>query len=501
MAFYFDKFFKESMEKNKNKNFISFYQDKEKITYGKMYGLVKQACKSYIALGVNEKDRVILCAENSLEMVINIFACILLSVELVLVPSYVKTAYLSQLISEIKPKLTILANNKSTSIKSSQDVIHIGAEGFTLKSFLQIGKNIDEQSYDEKIRNTSKDSACITVFTSGTTGYRKQVSINFEKIFLNALYRSQRLAHTCDDIVITSLPMFHIMGLLTLLGVFQTGSSLIMLKKFNVTEFSSASLEKKASFLACVPTMLIALSNEENLHFNSLKNIVVAGSVLNSALLKKVKEQFNVNHIYTEYGSSETLAVSIGTLSADCNKNVVDCGQALNGVNVKVVLLKNSSIEVKNKIGEILVKSDYLCKDDKSNGGWFPTGDLGFIDNDGNLTVVGRIKETIIRGGETFSPEEIEGIIQRFQSIKLAKVVGVPDNYYGEKIVAFVELFAGQAFSEESLKCFLQENLPHRQIPEEIITLKSLPCTLNGKISRYELKRLYNKLSLRRKEC
>ena len=484
-----------------HKEFIFFYQDKKRISYLQTYSLIKKICKSFIALNINENDKVILCADNSLELVGFFFACTFLGIEVILLPSHIGISSINKIILECKPELSIFVNRKYENLSSGLNIININSSTFKFEDFLQIGKNVDEKIYREKIKSTDKETSIFSIFTSGTTGNVKKISVKNSNFLLNSHLRSTRLELNCNDVSLTSLPLFHVMGLLTLVGIMQNGGNLVLLKKFNINDISNAICNEKVTTLVCVPTMIVALIDRKISSAFFLKSIVVAGAVLNSLTLKKASQKFNLKNIYTEYGASETLAISIGKTNANCKhrERVPHCGQSLDGVDVKVVSLNDNKSTIRNNVGEICIKTKFIYSDFDETRNWFYTGDLGMMDDYGNITVMGRIKDTIIKGGETFAPVEIEDIIQSFSPvIKLAKVVGVPDNYYGEKIVAFVQVHDKNSLLKSKLEEFLEKNLSYRQIPDEIILLKDFPCTQNGKISKFNLKKLYTKLSSRR---
>lgn len=246
--------------------------------------------------------------------------------------------------------------------------------------------------------------------------------------------------------------------------------------------------DNKIDFVIGTPTSFIEIINylEQTQQKIVNKKIygTVAGACIPNGFIEFVKRKIDM-FLYPHYGMTETLAVT--SCSDECS-DFDTVGKPLPGVEIKI-----------SKDNEILVKSPaitsgYFNEENLSIiDGWFYTKDLGSIDKNGNLKVMGRKDEMINRGGNNIYPSEIEEQILKLPSVSSCITVGVPDSIYGEKIVAFVVPKGTYNIKEEDIKSFLKEFLPIFKIPDEIIFISELPKTESGKVLRRELKIIYQR--------
>ncbi len=349
---------------------------------------------------------------------------------------------------------------------------------------------------------TMADDTAVILYTSGTTGKPKGAELSHFNMFFNALYTARFLIYgTKDDVSLAALPLFHsfgqscvmnaifsVAGTMTLLPRFDPGAALGIMQRDNVTVFAG------------VPTMYWALLNYPEADKYDLKKItgalricVSGGSALPLEVLRGFEARFDVP-ILEGYGLSETSPVaSFNVLERPRKPGSI--GIALWGTEMKCVNEKMEEAPV-GELGEIIVRGHNVMKgyykkpeanEEAFRGGWFHTGDIARMDEDGYFYIVDRVKDMIIRGGFNVYPREIEEVLMEHPSVSLAAVVGVPDAVMGEEVKAFVVLKEGKTATEADLINWSKERLAAYKYPRSVEFRPTLPMTATGKILKREL--------------
>ena len=500
LSSYIYKTFQESIKRFTEQDFLFFAEDKQKFNRIEINNLVKKICKSLIAQGLRKGDKVMLSGKNSLVWICCFLACTFLEITPILLNSNIDSIANIDIIKENKIKLAIATDVPCyKTIKKLQHIINI-LNIDDMYSFCKLGDKITDSELDTYINLPyNNNSSFIVVCTSGSDGTPKNVMISSYSLTKVSELRAKQTKILKDDILITALQLYHVMGLMIFFGALILGHKLVLCKNFSTQLCLDAIEDYKATFIAGVPTMYHAILKKSNSNLTTLKSAIIAGAPLNKSLLTQMFFKLNINNICTEYGSTETLAISIGNISKEMlNKSyyVVNSGKPLPGVSVKI----SKDVDLK---GKILIKSDYIMLgylNDKKEycdpSGYFEMGDIGIIDKENCITIFDKYKNVIIHGGQTISPVEIENVFMLNGNVENVGVVGISDVFYGEKIVAFVKAQDISNYNQyrDDLKEFLSANLPKTKIPSEIIFLNTFPYTFTGKIQKYALKKLYYKI-------
>ncbi|MFN8483059.1 MAG: long-chain fatty acid--CoA ligase [Anaerolineae bacterium] len=349
---------------------------------------------------------------------------------------------------------------------------------------------------------TMADDTAVILYTSGTTGRPKGAELTHFNMFFNAVYMARFLIYaTKEDVSLATLPLFHsfgqscvmnmtfaVAGTMTLLPRFDPGAVLGIMQRDNVTVFAG------------VPTMYWALLNYPEADKFDLKKItanlriaVSGGSALPLEVLRGFEARYDVP-ILEGYGLSETSPVaSFNVLERP--RKAGSIGVALWGTEMKVVNEKMEESPV-GELGEIVIRGHNVMKGyykkpeanvEAFKGGWFHTGDIARMDEDGYFFIVDRVKDMIIRGGFNVYPREIEEVLMEHPSVSLAAVVGVPDSVLGEEIKAFVVLKEGKTATAADLIDWCKERVAAYKYPRSIEFRPTLPMTATGKILKREL--------------
>lgn len=367
-------------------------------------------------------------------------------------------------------------------------------------------------------RNLSPNDIVNIQFTSGTTAMPKAACLTHRSILNNGAQIGDRMRLTPTDIVCCPPPLFHCFG--CVLGYMATathGSTIVFpTESFNARAALHAVQEEQCTALYGVPTMfleqlgLIQDGEVSNEGFQHLRTGIAAGSSIPAELMKKLHRVLNLTELTICYGMTETSPVSAMTTTDDpIDKRINTVGRLMPHVEAKIVNPADRSIVPVGGRGELAVSGYLLMKEywndpDRTaevmipdDGGkvWMHTGDEASMSEDGYITITGRIKDLIIRGGENIHPLEIENCLLSHPDIGDVSVVGVPDERYGEVIAAFVipKHRQGQEepLDEESIKTRVRVKLSNHLVPKYVFFMspsETFPKTASGKIQKFKLK-------------
>ena len=259
--------------------------------------------------------------------------------------------------------------------------------------------------------------------------------------------------------------------------------------------------QEKCTALYGVPTMFIAMLNHPDFaeyNLRSLRTGVMAGSPCPIEVMKQVIADMNMSEITICYGMTETSPVSFqSNINDPLDKLVGTVGQVHPFVEVKIIDGDGFSIE-RGQQGELCtrgysVMQDYwddqsLTNEAIDGAGWMHTGDLSIMSDDGYVKITGRVKDTIIRGGENISPREIEEFLYLHNDIEDVQVFGVPDDKYGEQICAWIKLKEGHDLDEEKVKAWCKGQIAHFKVPRYVYFVDVFPMTVTGKIQKFKMR-------------
>ena len=354
----------------------------------------------------------------------------------------------------------------------------------------------------DSIQTQPQDTAVI-LYTSGTTGQSKGAELTHFNLFFNAISANNLNKGMGGDRVLNVLPLFHSFGQTVLMNatVYAGGTS-VLLPRFDPDESLRLFQDKSITLFAGVPTMYWAILNATNLsNFDiskisgNLRLCSSGGAAMPVEVLRQFEAKFDVA-ILEGYGLSETSPVaSFNRL--DKERKVGSIGLPIWGVEMKVFDEHDNEVPV-GESGEIVIRGHNIMKGyyqrpeanaQVMRGGWFHSGDVGKMDEDGYFYIVDRTKDMIIRGGFNVYPREIEEVLITHPAVSLAAVIGVPDEQYGEEIKAFVILNEPESINEDQLIKWSKENMADYKYPRFIEFRETLPMTATGKILKNELRK------------
>ncbi|MGD8700054.1 MAG: class I adenylate-forming enzyme family protein [Gemmatimonadales bacterium] len=340
------------------------------------------------------------------------------------------------------------------------------------------------------------------LYTAGTTGKPKGVMLTHANLVEANARVAEAIGMTRADTALVTIPMFNIFGLGALISAVSVGASVAVLDRFDAAGSLELAEAVGATVVHGAPTMYaMQLRSEvlEGLDLSRLRAGVVAGAPALDTLVQEIRDRF-VPSVEIAYGMTETSAVVSITRPEDAvDKRNFTVGRALDGVEVRVLGDDGSVLPVES-IGELAVRGfnvmkGYYRQPDETNrsfteDGFFRTGDIGMVDEDGYLHVVGRKRDTINRGGYMIYPRELEDLLRLHPAVQEAAVVGVEDEVQGELTCACVLPVEGAIVTGDEVKDFCRGRIAQYKVPDLVRFVDTFPMTGSGKIRRVELARM-----------
>jgi long-chain acyl-CoA synthetase len=342
------------------------------------------------------------------------------------------------------------------------------------------------------------DDTAIILYTSGTTGRPKGAELTHSNIHLNALRSAQVIqTMTSDDIVMGCLPLFHVFGLVVGLNAATiSGASLALIPRFDPQAAVDVIEKERVTIMQGVPTMYAAILNHpssDGMDASSLRTCASGGSAMPLEVMKAFEEKFGCV-ILEGYGLSETSPVASFNMP-DRERKPGTIGVAIPGCEMRCVDLDGNEVPT-GEVGEIAIRGDNVMKGYWKNpeataeaipDGWFRTGDLATMDDEGYFTIVDRKKDMILRGGMNVYPREVEEVVYQHPDVLEVAVVGMPDDLLGEQVGAAVALREGSTATPEEIVAFTKERIAAYKYPRKVWVVEALPKGPTGKILRREV--------------
>jgi long-chain acyl-CoA synthetase len=350
-----------------------------------------------------------------------------------------------------------------------------------------------------QLATRSPADPAVIIYTSGTTGTPKGAVLSHITLHMNADIPGRLFEFEAGDTVVVALPLFHVFALSSIMNTcVLLGGTMSLVPRFDPRAVLELIQRDRATVFMGVPTMYIALlqAPADDLDLSSLRVAISGGAPIPGEVIDAFESRFGTV-ILEGYGLSETASTTTFNISAT-ERKVYSVGKPVWGVSVQIWDADGRPLPAgATHVGEVVVRGINVMTGYYNNpeatarafaGGWFHTGDLGYLDEDGFLFIVDRIKDLIIRGGYNVYPREVEEVIYAHPAVAEAAVIGVPDALMGEEVRAIVAVRDGQSVTEAELIDFVKQRVAAYKYPRAIQFRDSLPKNATGKILKKDLR-------------
>ncbi len=417
----------------------------------------------------------------------------------------------TQIVYDILPELynAIPGDLHSERIPALRTVVRMHKDSspgmLSWNELLERATDVSLEKVKEEQNKLSFDEPINIQYTSGTTGHPKGATLSHHNILNNGYFVARTMQVTNKDRFIIPVPLYHCFGMVIgNLGCITHGATMIYPSEGFEPEAILKAVEKeKATGIYGVPTMFIAElthPNFERYDLSSLRTGIMGGAPCPIEVMKKVKSLMHLKDIQIAYGMTETSPVSTQTkIGTSLEKQVGTVGQVHPHIEIMIADPETGALVPIGQPGELCTRGysvmlGYWNDPEKTaqaidNSGWMHSGDLATMDEEGYLRIVGRIKDMIIRGGENIYPREIEEFLYTHPNVSDVQVIGVPDEKYGEEVMAWIKLKEGNATAEE-FQAFCEGKIAHYKIPRYYKFTDDFPMTVTGKIRKVEMREI-----------
>jgi len=501
-------------------------------SYSELLARVDEVAAAFVALGLEAGDRIGIWSPNNAEWVVTQFATAKAGLVLVNINPAYRLAELEYALAKVGCRALVMADGfksddylemigeicpeladgppgglQSERLPELRTVIHIGPSDVPgTYRFGELGgmANAPSRSQLAALRSVlDPDDAINIQFTSGTTGSPKGATLSHFNILNNGYFVAEAMRFTDRDRLCIPVPLYHCFGMVMgVLGCMTHGATMV----FPDVGFDPGSVLKAIESEACtalfgVPTMFVTeLEHPEfrNTDFSSLRTGVMAGAPCPIEVMRRVIAEMNMSEVTICYGMTETSPVSFQSAVDDpLEMRVSTVGRIHPHVQVKIIDAEGRVVPT-GESGELCTRGysvmrGYWGDEDRTRdavdeAGWMHTGDLATLDEDGYCTIVGRVTDMIIRGGENVYPREIEEFLYRHPKVQEVSVFGVPDPKYGEQVAAWVRLKDGETTTGDEIREFCEGQIAKFKIPRYVNIVDALPMTVTGKVQKFMMR-------------
>ena len=493
-------------------------------SYSELNSAIDDFARGLLALGIECGDRVGIWSPNCAEWTIVQYATAKIGAILVNVnPAFriveleyvIRQCGMRMLISAPSDKnsdYTAMSRDALMSCSDLHELVFIGTDAdptrsgeFDYTAVIEAGHYVSPLDLRHRMNGLTARDPINLQYTSGTTGFPKGATLTHRNILNNGFFIGELLNYTENDRVVLPVPFYHCFGMVIgNLNIYSHGAAAIIPGRgFTASASLQAVQDHGGTSLYGVPTMFmaeLALPEFTNFDLSTLRTGVMAGSTCPETVMNRVIGEMNMIDVAICYGMTETAPVSTMTRSEDTIAlRTSTVGRTMPHLENKIVNVGTGETVKRGQIGELCTRgysviSGYWNEPEKTreaidNEDWIHTGDLASMDANGYITVEGRIKDMVIRGGENIYPREIEEFLLRHPSIHDVQVIGVPDEKYGEELMACIILKPGaDPVTAEDLATFCRGRLAHFKIPRYTDVRENFPLTVSGKIRKIDMR-------------
>jgi fatty-acyl-CoA synthase len=490
---------------------VSVHQ-RVRYTYAELGEAVQRTARALVGAGIGVGERVGIWSPNCAEWVLVQYATAKLGIILVNINPAYRTSELEYALRQSGCRMLIAASRFKTSdyvamvedVRGSLPSLEQGVFLDAWDEFIARGDGVDDALVAERQAATQFDDPINIQYTSGTTGFPKGATLSHHNIVNNGYFIGEGCRYTHEDRVCIPVPFYHCFGMVlgNLAATTHGACIVIPAPAFDPEATLQAVQDERCTSLYGVPTMFIAELEHPRFgefDFSSLRTGIMAGSPCPVETMKRVVAQMHMEEVTICYGMTETSPVSTQTGADDTlEKRVGTVGRVHPHVEVKILDPATGAVVPRGEPGEFCTRGysvmlGYWEDPERTaeaidQGRWMHTGDLATMDADGYLNIVGRIKDMVIRGGENIYPREVEEFLMGHPDIADVQVVGVPDDRFGEELMAYVIPRGGAELDRAAIVEFCRGRIAHYKVPRYVRCVSEFPLTVTGKVQKFKLR-------------
>lgn len=506
-----------------------------RLTYRQFRNEVDRIARGLMAMDINKGDRVGIWAMNYAEWTMVQFATAKIGAIMVNINPAYRTFELDYCLKQSEVKLLILQGRFKTSdyvgmfyeacpeayesrpgrllsekfpfLKTIIFMGEIPYNGmYSWSELLRRGESISPEELEERAASLTFDDPINIQYTSGTTGYPKGVVLTHHGVMNNGYMIGKGMGFTEKDRLCIPVPFYHCFGMvLSNMACTTNGATMVIpAPTFDPEEVLKTIEAERCTAVHGVPTMFIAELRHPDFakyDLRSLRTGIMAGSPCPIEVMKEVATKMHMSEVVIVYGQTETSpGVTMTTTKDPLEKRVTTVGRVFPHTELKIVDPETKRIVPKGEIGEICARG-YMAmrcyynnptatRQTKDENGWIHTGDLGSFDQEEFVHIEGRLKDMVIRGGENIYPREIEEFLHQHPKIADVYVIGVPDEKYGEELMAWIVLEKDATLTEQDVREHCTGKIARYKIPRYISFVESVPMSVTGKIQKFKMKEM-----------
>lgn len=497
----------------------------QRFTYGELAAYVERVSRAFVACGVASGDRVAVWTGNSTEHVVMLLALADIGAIYVPVNPAAGAADLSYVLRHSGCRLLVasasyrgrdrleefgrvqwesadLAEDRA----SAGRVVVVGeptpSDGLHWDAFLALSRDTPKRLLRERRDACHFDQPAAVLYTSGTTGAPKGATLSHHSLINSAHFIGRRLGYGHTDRVCLPVPLFHAFGcVMGVLAAMSHGATIVLPDDaFDAGTTLMTVDRERCTALYGVPTMFrtqLDYPDFSRYSLTTLRTGIIAGATCPIDLMNGIIDRMHLAHLTVCYGMTEAGTITQSAVDASRESRVTTVGMPHTHVECLVVDPDSGAAVGRGTPGELRVRSfarmlGYWDDEDATrrlidSAGWLHTGDLGVMHPDGSVSIVGRIKDIVIRSGENIAPAEIEAVLRTHPNVADAQVVGVPDPLSGEELFAWLMLRESDAATIDGCRRLCQERLPEHKRPRYFDVTDEYPRTVTGKVQKFKL--------------
>ena len=484
-------------------------------TYRELDAAVDEMAKRFLALGIRHGTHVGVLCEAQPNTIIAIYALNRIGAVSVLFNTSLKRTELRALIGRTDVEILLIGDGYKDvdyraecygfleGVRGLRDILYMGldgdARGFRSLSEI-VAEEVDEKTLAEACRKVRPDDTAFLLFTSGATSLPKAVRDTQYKRANMGLQQARDLGYTEQDRVCTAMPVFHCFSLcVNVTATLFSGACLCLPKSRHTGDLLDLIERERCTVFSTVPALFDAMLRRDDFDRRDLSSLrigFIGGSFCPPELFEEIERRFGFTLLSSLGQTEATAGITTARFTDSLEERATTVGHVMEHMELRLAVPGTDDPVPPGSPGEIMIRGYNVMKGYYNDAeataaavtedGWLHTGDMAFLNENGNLVLTGRMKELIIRGGENISPLEIETALRDTPGLADWKAVGVPDRHYGEEIALCV--VPAEGYSEERVKEKLCTSLAQFKVPKYILEVEEIPKTTTGKIRSEELK-------------